>query len=97
MNPEAERQQLLFVWTDDSSLQGRIVAWSFHDGRDPEADATELDYRRAVDVLADGWRLIQCSQLHTRPAGDEHQHGVLEFEWIFERIVQLPHPPHRDR
>ena len=97
MNPETQRQQLLFVWTDESSLDARIIAWNFHDGCDPEADAVELDYRRGVDVLADGWRLLQASQLVNRPAGDEHQHGVFEFEWIFERIVHLPHVVHRDR
>lgn len=97
MNPETQRQQLLFVWTDESSLTGRIIAWSFHDGRDAEADAAELEYRRGVDVLADGWRLIQAAQLVNRPAGDEHQHGVFEYEWIFERIVHLPHVTYQDR
>lgn len=87
MNSETQRQQLLFVWTDESSLHGRVVGWSFFDGNDPLADLTDLEYRRGVDVLADGWRLIQGSQLVNRPAGDEYQHGVLEFEWIFERIV----------
>ena len=92
MNPETERQELLFVWTEDSSLSSRIVGWSFHDGNDPNADATELPHARGVDVLADGWRLIQSSQLVTRPAGDEYVAGVLEFEWLFERIVRVkPH------
>lgn len=97
MNPETQRQQLLFVWTDESSLNGRIIGWNFHDGANPDADVPELDYRRGVDVLADGWRLIQGSQLLNRPAGDEYQHGVFEFEWIFERIVQLPHAVRTDR
>ena len=87
MNAETERQQLLFVWTDESSLHGRIIGWSFFDGNDSAADLTDHDYQRAVDVLADGWRLIQGSQLVNRPSGDEYQHGILEFEWIFERIV----------
>ena len=87
MNCETERQQLLFVWTDESSLHGRIIGWSFFDGNDRAADLTDHDYQRGVDVLADGWRLIQGSQLVNRPAGDEYQHGILEFEWIFERIV----------
>jgi hypothetical protein len=87
VNPETQRQQLLFVWTADSSLTSRIVGWSFHDGNDPDADAAELPYERGVDVLAEGWRLVQASQLTTRPLGDEQQHGVLEFEWLFERIV----------
>jgi hypothetical protein len=88
LNPETERQELLFIWTEDSSLTSRIVGWSFHDGNDPDADAAVLPHARGVDVLADGWRLIQSSQLVTRPAGDEYVNGVLEFEWLFERIVR---------
>lgn len=88
MNPEADRQQLLFVWTADSSLLSTVVGWNFHDGTDPDADLKELPYQRGVDVLADGWRLIQASQLATR-TGDLHVAGVLEFEWLFERIVPL--------
>jgi hypothetical protein len=94
VNPETERQQLLFVWTDESSLHGRIIGWNFHDGNDPASDQIDLPYERGVDVLADGWRLLQAAQLTTRPAGDEFQHGVLEFEWIFERIVTR-FEPHR--
>jgi len=87
VNHATERQQVLFVWTENSSLSSRIVGWSFHDGNDPDADLTEMAHVRAVDVLADGWRLIQSSQLLTRPAGDEHAAGVLEYEWLFERVV----------
>lgn len=87
MNPDTHRQQVLLVWTADSSLGASIVAWTFHDGNEPDADLAELPYRRGVDVLGDGWRLIQTAPLQTRPAGHEHVAGVLEFEWVFERIV----------
>lgn len=53
-----------------------------------DAPSTSLPHARGVDVLADGWRLIQSSQLVTRPAGDEYVNGVLEFEWLSERIVR---------
>lgn len=89
MNPDTERQQLLFVWTADSSLASPVVAWTFHDGNDPDADLPDVPYQRGADALADGWRLMQSSALVTRPAGDEFQHGVLEFEWCFERIVPM--------
>jgi hypothetical protein len=87
VNPDTHRQQLLFLWTGDSSLDSSVVAWSFHDGNDLAADLAEVPYRRGVDALGDGWRLLQASSLATRPAGDERQHGVLEFEWLFERVV----------
>lgn len=86
MDPEHQRQELLFVWTADSSLLSRIVGWNFHSGREPGADLAELPYERGVDALADGWRLIQASPLTTRDA-EPHVAGVLEFEWLFERVV----------
>ena len=33
-------------------------------------------------------RLIQSSQLVTRPPVTKYAAGVLEFEWLFERIVR---------
>lgn len=87
MNPETQRQQVLFVWTEDSRLDSRIVGWSFFDGNDPAATMDEAPVKVAVELLADGWRLLQASPLTTRPAGDEFAHGVLEFEWLFERLV----------
>ncbi len=89
MNPDTHRQQVLMLWTADSNLDSRVVGWSFHDGNDRRADLAELPYERGVEALTDGWRLLQASPLITRPAGDEHQHGVLEFEWMFERIVPI--------
>ncbi len=89
MNPDTHRQQVLMLWTADSNLESRVVAWTFHDGNDPGADLAELPYQRGVDALADGWRLLQASPLTTRPAGDEHPHGVLEFAWLVERVVPV--------
>lgn len=88
MNPETHRQQVLFVWTEDSRLDSRIVGWSFFDGNDPTATMDESPVTLAVELLADGWRLLQASPLVTRRAGDEFAHGVLEFEWLFERLVE---------
>lgn len=86
MNPETERQEVLFVWTADASLLSPIIGWNFHDGNDPDRDLPDPPAERGVDLLADGWRLMQASPLTTR-SGDLHMAGVLEFEWIFERIV----------
>lgn len=87
MNPDRERQQLLWVWTANSNLESQIVAWTFHDGNDPTADLADPPFERGVDALSAGWRLIQASTLRTRSAGDEYTTGVLEYEWLFERIV----------
>lgn len=87
MNPDIQRQQVMFLWTADSSLLSRVIGWNIHDGNDPDLDHPELPYERGVDALADGWRLIQSSALNTRSSDDVHVAGVLEFEWVFERVV----------
>ncbi len=87
MDPDTQRQQLLWLWTADSSLDSPVVAWTFHDGADLDADVQEVPYNHGVDALGDGWRLMQASALHTRPSGEEFTTGVLEYEWLFERIV----------
>ena len=92
MNPERERQQLLFVWTEGSSLSSPIVGFTFHNGNDPDAEVAELPHGRGVDVLADGWRLIQSSPVS--PGSGEHA-AVGEHEWLFERIVPAADRHHR--
>lgn len=90
MNPDRQRQQLLWLWTADSNLASAVVGWTFVDGTDLERDLPDPPYHRGTDAVADGWRLIQGSTLHTRPVGDEFATGVLEFEWLLERIVDRP-------
>lgn len=92
MDPETQRQQLLWLWTADSSLESRVVAWTFHDGADLGADLADVPFERGIDALEHGWRLLQASTLRTRSAGDEFTTGVLEYEWLFERIVAAPRP-----
>jgi len=87
VDSETQRQQLLWLWTADSNLDSRVVAWTFHDGADLTADIAELPHERGIDALGAGWRLLQASTLRTRASGDEFTTGVLEFEWLFERIV----------
>ena len=94
MNPETQRQQVLWLWTADSNLDSRVIAWTFHDGADVAADLPDVPFERGVDALGAGWRLLQASTLRTRPAGDELTTGVLEYEWLFERLSAIPHNLH---
>ena len=91
MNPETQRQQVLFLWLDDSNLEGRVIAWTFHDGagRDDDlgADGTP-PYTRGIDALGDGWRLLQVSPLLPPAPGAEHTVSYLKHEFLFERIVE---------
>lgn len=90
MNHETERQQLLWLWTADSNLVSPVIAWTHHDGNDLSLDLADLPYERGVDALGDGWRLIQASPLSTRATSDALVTGVLEYEWLFERVVARP-------
>lgn len=89
MDPATHRQQVLFLWSEDSSLDGRVVAWSFHDGNDRSADMADQPYPTCADALSDGWRMIQASQLLPPMAGSEHTPSFLKHEFIFEKIVTV--------
>ena len=89
LDPNKQRQQVLFLWLEDSSLEGRVVGWSFFDGADPATDWTEMPYANGLAALADGWRLIQVSPLTPPIPGHEHEASFLKHEYIFERVVDL--------
>lgn len=103
MDAQTQRQQLLFLWLEHSSLNGRVVAWAFHDGRarpagaelegeDPWAEPTgaaegDPPYANGVAALHAGWRLLQAAPVPVRIPGAERVTGRLEHEFLFERIV----------
>lgn len=90
MDPARQRQQVLFLYLEHSGLDGRVVAWTFHDGAGQMAELEgEPPYRRGVDALRDGWRLLQASPVPVRTPGAERVTGRLEHEFLFERIVPL--------
>ena len=92
MDPETHRQQLLFLYLEHSHLDGRVVAWTFHDGTGAAADLPgEPPYPTGSAALRDGWRLLQASPVPHRIPGAERVIGPLDHEFLFERIV--PHPP----
>ena len=88
MDPATQRQQVLFLYLEHSGLDGRVVAWSFHDG---SGRASDLDgsppYRSGTEALRDGWRLIQVSPVPQRLPGAERVAGRLEHEAVLERMV----------
>ncbi len=83
-----ERQQVLYLWANGSSLDSGTVGWAFHDGTDgagPQLPDGSPPYQTGVEALTDGWMLLQSSQLIAPVAGDEHMNSYLEFEFVFER------------
>jgi hypothetical protein len=90
MDPSRQRQQVLFLYLEHSGLDGRVVAWSFHDGT---GEARDLDgsppYATGTAALRDGWRLLQASPVPQRMPGAERVAGRLEHELVLERIVDV--------
>lgn len=89
-----ERQQVLHLYTTNSSFASRVVAWAFHDGTDGQGpglpDRGEAPpYRTGVDALRDGWRLLQMSQLLPPREGEQHKVSYLPFEFLLERMVTV--------
>lgn len=90
MDATSQRQQVLFLYLEHSGLDGRVVGWSFHDGRGAESELPgSPPYPSGVAALRDGWRLLQTSPVPQRTTGTERVTGRLEHEFVFERIVAI--------
>ena len=88
-----QRQQILHLWANGSALDSGTIGWAFHDGTDDRGpslpDATP-PYATGLDALRDGWMLLQSSQLAAPFPGNEHLNGYLEYEFVFERRLDVP-------
>ena len=87
-----ERQQVLYIWASGSSLDSSTVGWAFHDGTDgagPKLPDASPPYPTGVEALSDGWMLLQSSQLIAPTPGDEHLNAYLDFEFVFERRIDV--------
>ena len=90
-----QRQQILHLWADGSSLDSGVVAWAFHDGTDgsgPALPDASPPYATGVDALRDGWMLLQSSQLIPPLPTHEHLNSYLEYEFVFERRFTIDSP-----
>jgi hypothetical protein len=64
------------------------VAWTFHDGSGRAQDiAGAPPYKRGIEALYDGWRLIQVAQQFPAYPGMEHVTSHLKHEFLFEKVV----------
>ena len=90
------RQQVLYLWMHGSSLDEAVVGWAFHDGTQgagpplpqPDADGAP-PYANGVNALEDGWMLLQSAQLLPPALGQEHINAYLEYEFVFERRIDV--------
>ncbi|MEZ5244867.1 MAG: hypothetical protein R2707_07215 [Acidimicrobiales bacterium] len=89
-----ERQQVLQLYTTNSSFASHVVAWAFHDGTDGQGPGLpdrgdSPPYVTGLDALRDGWRLLQMSQLLPPREGEHHKVSYLPFEFLLERVVAV--------
>ncbi len=90
-----ERQQVLYLWLIDSSLDSAVVGWAFYDGTSGHPDyalpAEDPPYRSGLAALEAGWMLIQSSRTEEVDAGN-HTNTYLRHEFVFERRIDLASP-----
>jgi len=91
-----QRQQVLYLWMEGSSLDEKVVGWAFHDGTegagpqppDPR-EPGHAPYSNGLRALQDGWMLLQSAQLVPPAPGQEHLNSYLEYEFVFERRIEI--------
>ena len=85
------RQQVMVLYTANSALDSRVIAWAFYDGSEQQrhmsGDRDEAPYRTGLYALQDGWRLIQASPLISHVPGNEFRTDYLKYEFFFEKMV----------
>ena len=89
---DRERQQILYLWAAGSALDSPTVGWAFHDGADGVGDGiaeASPPYASGVEALRDGWLLLQSAQLVPFVPGEEHRNSYLQYEFVFERRVNI--------
>ena len=85
------RQQVLMMWLASSSLDSRVLGWSFFDGSAGAGPQPQDDppYATGVAALVDGWRLLQMSPLTPLAPGHERETSFLKHEFVFERMIEV--------
>jgi hypothetical protein len=87
------RQQVLYLWLAEGTLETSPVGWAFHDGtagQGPALPPNEPPYATGVAALEDGWMLLQSPAPYALEPGQEHGTSYLANEFIFERRIDLP-------
>ncbi len=91
-----QRQQVLYLWMEGARLDEKVIGWAFHDGTAGIAPAPAEaatpgapPYQTGVGALEDGWMLLQSAQLIPPAPGQEHVNSYLEYEFVFERRIEL--------
>jgi hypothetical protein len=85
-----KRQKLLFLYSYNSNLDSKAIAWSIYDGAGKEkpslAAQSPPPYESVLNAMEDGWRVMQIPQLKTDIPGQEYKTSYLEYEYVLEKI-----------
>jgi hypothetical protein len=88
-----ERQKLLILYCENSSLTSGVVGWSLYDGTGAyefdASDEADPPYASVLAAMRDGWRVLQLPSLHGVDPGAERQPSYLRFEVVLERLEQV--------
>ncbi|MBL4574950.1 MAG: hypothetical protein JKY51_02485 [Opitutaceae bacterium] len=86
-----QNQQLLYLFTGNSSPESNIVAWSLYDGvtgkpqKGCQEAGTEPPYESVLAAMHDGWRTIQVPVLEPARPGQEFDLDYLKFQFVLEK------------
>lgn len=88
------RQELLFLYSENSDLASPVRAWSRYSGAGEHHRSGDLDqtpYSSVVAAMQDGWRVLQVSQLLAPAASvDMTTTSFLKYEALLERWNETP-------
>ena len=87
------RQELLFLYSENSDLASPTRAWSRYSGSGRfhrSGDLDEAPYPSVVAAMQDGWRVLQVSQLLApTPGADMTTTSFLKYEALLERWEEI--------
>jgi hypothetical protein len=87
------RQELLFLYSENSDLASPVRAWSRYSGAGTHHRSGDLDeapYASVVAAMQDGWRVLQVSQLLApTPGADMTATSFLKYEALLERWEEI--------
>lgn len=87
------RQKLLVLYLDNTTPDSEVIGWSIYDGTGEEtfeaAGNSKPPYATGLCAMKDGWRLIKFPDLQAPVKGQEFDMGYLDFEFVFEKWIDM--------
>ena len=87
------RQKILILYSQIAALDAPFQAWAIYDGSGQEVHQNtanpEPPYSSVLDAMKDGWRVIQFPNLQNSARGEEYDLGVINFEYVLEKMIEV--------